>query len=66
MLALSDKDLTTLAVASLAIGVPALFYAFALWCLLWDEVIWPCITAIWHDRFHFRNDGNQHRHIKKS
>lgn len=71
MLALSDKDLTdTLAGALLVIGVTCFLPALALWCLLWDEVIRPRITAkIWHFRFyprrHFRNDGNQHRHIRK-
>lgn len=45
MLALSDKDLNTLVVASLVMCVPALFYAVAVWCLLWDEVIWPRITC---------------------
>lgn len=45
MLALSENDLNTLVVASLAIGIPVFFYAFALWCLLWDEVLWPRITC---------------------
>ena len=70
MLALSDKDLIdTLVGALLVIGVTCFFPALALWCLLWDEVIWPRITAIWHSRFcprrHFLNDGIRHRHIKK-
>lgn len=45
MLALSDEDLNTLVVASLVMCVPALFYAVAVWCLLWDEVIWPRIKC---------------------
>ena len=45
MLALSDKDLTTLAEALLVIGAPVLLFAFVLWCLLWDEVLWPRITC---------------------
>ena len=45
MLALPDKDLNTLAVALLAIGIPALPFMFILWCLLWDEVLWPRITC---------------------
>ena len=45
MKALSDKDLTTLAEALLVIGAPALLFALVLWCLLWDEVLWPHITC---------------------
>lgn len=47
MLALSDSenDLNTLVVVSLVMFVPWLFIAFALWCLLWDEVLWPRITC---------------------
>lgn len=45
MLALSENDLNTLVVASLVMCVPALFYLFAVWCLLWDEVLWPRITC---------------------
>lgn len=45
MLALPNKDLNTLAVALVAIGVPALPFMFILWCLLWDEVLWPRITC---------------------
>ena len=66
MLALSDKDLTNTLAEALLVCRYLLFPALALWCLLWDEVLWPRITAIWHSRFcprrYFRNDGNRHRH----
>lgn len=42
---ISEKDLNTLVVASLVMCIPALFYLFALWCLLWDEVLWPRIMC---------------------
>lgn len=45
MLALSDKDVANLSEVFWVNGIAIALLVLPLWCLLWDEVLWPRITC---------------------